>query len=274
MTDYRLAAFDMDGTLLDSTRDLQPGTRRAFDAMHAAGTRIMLASGRPIPGLAMLARKLGLGENLVFAGMNGSVVVDQATGEEIARHPLPADIAKDLIARAQAHGIMVMLPHGDELIVEDATHPRVQYEANGNDLTVRVVDSLVEFQEAPTKVLFCAELPDLAPLHEELMRDLGGRIELAYSSHIYMEATAAGVDKGSAITDFCEANGITLDQVIAFGDNGNDVNMLRTAGLGVAMANGIPDAREAADVVTTSNDDEGIARILVQHFDFELPPTA
>lgn len=271
MTHYCLVAFDMDGTLLDSTRDLQPGTRRAFEAMRAAGTRIMLASGRPIPGLAMLARKLDLGRDMVFAGMNGSVVVDQATGEEISRHPLPVDVAKDLITRAQAHGIMVMLPHGSELIVEDSTHPRVQYEANGNDLTVRVVESLVDFQEAPTKVLFCAELPDLAPLHAELMRDFEGRIELAYSSHIYMEATAVGVDKGSAITDFCQANGLTVEQVIAFGDNGNDVTMLRTAGLGVAMANGIPEAHEAADVVTTSNDDEGIARVLAQHFDFELP---
>ncbi|MDO4253626.1 MAG: HAD family hydrolase [Kocuria sp.] len=271
MTQYRLVAFDIDGTLLDSTRNLQPGTRRAFDAMHAAGTRIMLASGRPVPGLAMLARTLGLGGNLVFAGMNGSVVVDQATGQEIARHPLPQDVAVGLIQAAHAHNITVMLPHGDALIVQDDSNPRVAYEASGNDLTVQVVPDLTRIAEAPTKVLFCADRDVLELLHADLVRDFQGVIELAYSSPIYLEATARGIDKGSAITDFCQAEGIGLDQVIAFGDNGNDIGMLRTAGLGVAMGNGIPEAQEAADIVTTSNNDEGIARVLAQYFDFELP---
>ena len=57
---------------------------------------------------------------------------------------------------------------------------------------------------------------------------------------------------------------------MAFGDNGNDITMLSAAGLGVAMGNGIPEAKEAADVVTTTNDDEGIARVLEQHFPFSL----
>lgn len=270
MSTFRLAAFDMDGTLLDSTRNLQPGTRQAFAAMRAAGTRIMLASGRPIPGLSMLATKLNLGQDLIFAGLNGSVVVDQATGTEIARHPVPMTVSVALIRLGRAHGVTVMLPQRQHLIVDDNSNPRVGYEADGNDLTVQVIPDLTQVAEAPTKILFCAERSILEELYSDVMRDFHNDIELTYSSPIYLEATVKGVDKSSAIRDFCRAENIDLNQVIAFGDNGNDITMLRAAGLGVAMGNGIPEAKEAADVVTTSHNDEGIARVLRQYFDFDF----
>ena len=267
--DYQLVAFDMDGTLLNSAKDLQPGTRRAFEAMRAAGTRIMLASGRPIPGLKKLASELTLGQDLVLAGMNGSIVLDQATDREIARHPMPLDVTRALIATAKKHHVMVMIPHDDLLLVEDSADTHAQHEAAGNDLTIRDVADLSELDVEPTKVLFVGERDVTDPLLGELTRDYGDQVELAYSSPLYLEATAAGVDKGSAITDYCQAQGIPLSRVMAFGDNGNDMGMLRTAGLGVAMGNGIPEAKAAADLVTTSNNDEGIARVLSRYFDVD-----
>ena len=267
--DYQLVAFDMDGTLLNSAKDLSLGTRRAFEAMRAAGTRIMLASGRPIPGLEKLASELTLGRDLVLAGMNGSIVVDQAAHREIARHPLPLDTTRALIATAKKHRVMVMIPHDDQLLVEDSSDTHAQHEAASNALTIRDVPDLSAVDVQPTKVLFVGERNVTDPLLDELTRDYGDQVELAYSSPLYLEATAAGVDKGSAITDYCRAQGIPLSRVMAFGDNGNDIGMLRTAGLGVAMGNGIPEAKAAADMVTTSNNDEGIARVLSRYFDVD-----
>lgn len=268
-----LVAFDIDGTLLGSDKVPQPGTLRAFAAMRDAGTRIMLASGRPIPGLKALAARCGLGEDLIFAGLNGSVVVDQATGETLARHPVPAETAQPIIELGLQRGVVVMLPHDDELVVgqEHAQDAQVNHEARGNGLTVRGVEDLSRPGIAPTKVLFSAQRPELEALERQLLEAHGEEIELTYSSPIYMEATAAGVDKSTAIRDFCLTLGISAERTMAFGDNGNDVTMLRAAGVGVAMGNAIQEAKEAADIVTSSHDEEGIARVLAEHFTLELP---
>ncbi len=268
-----LVAFDIDGTLLGSDKVSQPGTLRAFEAMREAGTRIMLASGRPIPGLKALAARCGLGQDLIFAGLNGSVVVDQATEETLARHPVPAETAQPIIALGRRQGIVVMLPHDAELVVsqEHAEDAQVRHEAAGNGLTVRGVEDISRPDIAPTKVLFCAPRPELEVLERQLLDEYAGQIELTYSSPIYLEATAAGVDKSTAIRDFCLTQGISAERTMAFGDNGNDVTMLRAAGVGVAMGNAIPEAKEAADVVTSSHDEEGIARVLAGHFALEVP---
>lgn len=273
---FRLAAFDMDGTLLDSTKGLPPGSRAALAALREAGVRIMLASGRPVPGLRRLASLLELGEDLVLASMNGSIVHDLAADRQIAAHPIPADTARAVIRAAQRHGITTSVPHGAELLVEDVEHPRAQYEARGNDLRLRRVEDLSTIVDdptldgAPTKILFIGEPSEVAPLEEELRAEHGDAVELAWSSPLYLEATAAGVHKGRAILDFCESQGFGPEEVIAFGDQGNDVHMLRIAGLGVAMGNGTEEAKAAADEVTTSHDDEGIARVVERYLEVDL----
>ena len=87
-------------------------------------------------------------------------------------------------------------------------------------------------------------------------------METCFSSSFYYEVNAAGVSKGAALAAFCAARGISLEDTVAFGDNENDLTMIRTAGLGVAMGNAVDMLKQAADVVTTSNDDHGIARVL------------
>ncbi|WP_144790520.1 Cof-type HAD-IIB family hydrolase [Kocuria palustris] len=267
---FRLVAFDIDGTLLGSDRQLQPGTRLGLQAIRESGAQIMLASGRPIPGLRELAGQLEIGQDLVLAGMNGSIIVDQASGEVIARREIDEPTAQEMIDRVLARGLIVMIPLGEDLFVSDPEHPQVHHEATGNALTVHPLPRVADLPEPPTKLLFTGERPDLLELQKEFDADFADRAECTFSSPIYYEATAPGVDKSSAIADYCAAREIPLEQVMAFGDNGNDVTMLRTAGLGVAMGNGIPEAQEAADVVTATNDDEGIARILEQHFPFSL----
>lgn len=261
-----LIAVDIDGTLLASSGTILPGTRAEFARARQAGATIVLASGRPVAGLRRLVRRLRLEtDGLVLCGVNGSVSEDAATGRVLARHPMSIDVVRRIVALAHEHDVTVMLCDGDDLVVEDADEPQVQFEAQGNELTLRAVEGLADLtgdDVTVDKVLTHADPAVLRPFAQHFAEEFTGEVEFSFSAPFYFEATARGVDKGAALADLAEARGWAVTDSVAFGDNGNDLPMLRIAGLGVAMGNAIPEVREAADRITASHDEEGIAAVL------------
>ncbi len=265
-----LVAVDIDGTLLTSAGTVLPGTRAEFARARAAGATIVLASGRPIAGLRRLARRLRLDTaGFVFVGGNGSVAIDVDSGEQLLRRSLPFEEALGMIRYAVAHDILVMVCDGDELVVDRPDDPQVAIEADGNDLRVRAVPDLTQLcvDDGVTvdKLLMYPTPERLRPFGADFAQEFDG-VETAFSAPFYFEATAGGVDKGSALASVAQAKGAELGECVAFGDNGNDLPMLRAAGLGVAMANATAAVQEAADRVTASHDDEGIAAVLAELF--------
>lgn len=265
-----LIAVDIDGTLLSSDGTVLPGTRAEFARARAAGATIVLASGRPVAGLRRLVDRLELdAHGFVFTGANGAVSVDADSGEVLARHPMSLDLVRAIMTLATEHGIVPMLCDGEHLVVDRPDDPQVEIEAEGNGLIVRAVaelGALTVDDVTVDKVLLYAQPTTLGPFAEDFVARFGEATEHAFSAPFYFEATARGVDKGSALTDLAAARGLDPRDSVAFGDNGNDLPLLRAAGLGVAMANAIPAVLEAADRVTASHDDEGIAAILMDLF--------
>lgn len=260
-----IIAVDIDGTLLTRSGEVLPGTRAEFARAREAGARIVLASGRPVAGLRRLVRRLQLDAGgFVFAGSNGSVVVDADTGETLARHSIPTDLVREMVALAQEHDVLALLCDADDLVTDRAEDPQVSIEARGNDLTVRDVPDLRDLGEEVRvdKMLMYGPTARLRPFSEVFVARFGDRVEHAFSAPFYFEATAHGVDKGSALRDVAAARGVAVTDSVAFGDNGNDVPMIRAAGVGVAMGNAIDAVRCVADRVTASNDEEGIAAVL------------
>lgn len=265
-----IIAVDIDGTLLTRSGEVLPGTRAEFARARAAGASIVLASGRPIAGLRRLVRRVALDvDGLVLAGSNGSIVVDADSGATLARHSLPLALVTEMVGLAHEAGVLPMLCDADEIVTDRPEDPQVAIEARGNDLTVRAVDSLTTLTEGEVRVdkLHMFGTPALLrPFSEQFVARFGDRVEHAFSAPFYFEATARGVDKGSALRDVAQARGVSPAQAVAFGDNGNDIPLLRAAGIGVAMGNAIPAVREIADRVTASNDEEGIAAVLAELF--------
>ena len=259
----RLVAVDVDGTLLTSDHDLLDSTREALARVRASGATRMIASGRPVVGLRHHVTRLGIPlDGLVLAGFNGAVVEDAVTGEVLSSSPVPAHVSARLYRGLRHLPVSVIVPVGGDVFVEDPEGYMVHIESRANATREVVVDDLVTAAPTPPKILVAAPYEVLSA-HRSQIDALGGAdVETCFSSTYYYEVNAAGVSKGAALAAFCAARGIPLEATMAFGDNENDISMIRTAGIGVAMGNAVDVLKQAADLVTSSNDDHGIARVL------------
>ncbi len=258
----RLVAFDIDGTLLDSTGQLSPGTRACLEAASGLGVTIMLASGRPVAGLRHQMRRLGIpAEGVILVGSNGAQVEDAAGGQVVDRARLPAALALPVYRVVRDLPVIAMVPDEDRLVVEDALLPIVEHEIAANGLRLELVDDLSRARPDPPKILV-AGVPEVLTRWAPTVAAAAPEAETCFSAPYYFEVNAPGVTKGRALIRQCARLGISPADTVAFGDNGNDIALLRAAGTGVAMGNAIPQAKAAADVVTADNDHEGIAAVL------------
>ncbi|WP_168582647.1 Cof-type HAD-IIB family hydrolase [Gephyromycinifex aptenodytis] len=264
---YRLIVTDIDGTLLSRQGLILPGTRAELARARAAGATLALASGRPLPGLRRLVRDMHLDPSgLVLIGVNGAVVADAASGQVYNRRALEPSITARICTIAQSYPVTTMFCAGDDLIAADPDAERVGMEVKGNEMNFVHLPDMTRVEVPVDKVLLCGPNKVLTELAGVIRAEVGQDTESSFSAPYYFEATAAGVDKGSAVRAYAESVSIPMEQVVAFGDNYNDLPMINAAGMGVAMGNAVEEVRAAADRVTASHDEEGIAEVLADLF--------
>lgn len=262
-----LIAFDMDGTLFDTTGVPLPSTISSIRAALAQDTTIVLASGRDAWALRHLASRSGLDPaRLVFFGLNGTTIVDGATNRLIWSEQVAPDLLGPLMAHLRGFAVTPSISSGENLYVEDERGFNVEVEAGHNFQRVVALDKLEEVPVPARKVLVSAPRHVLAADHLAIAAPFIADLDFAFSAPTHFEGTPKGVNKGAALRHYCQINGIDLADTVAFGDNENDLEMLRAAGLGVAMGNGLASVKEAADVVTADNNSDGISLILGARF--------
>lgn len=262
-----LLAFDMDGTLLGPHHEPLPSSVAAIAAARERGVRVALASGRDPHSLRLLAERAGMDlDGLLLVGRNGSVVVEAGAGAEVWSEPLPRDLLTRAVTHAAAYPVSVSVPAGRHLYVTDPDAPYVQTEARHNEQEVVVLESLAAVPVPVTKVLTAAPPELLVELADQIAAPFREEMTWVFSAPFYFEGTLLGVDKGTALQRVCEQEGLDLARTVAFGDQANDVGMLRTAGLGVAMGNAVPAAQQAADVVIGDHGTDAIAELLRERF--------
>ncbi|MDR2787884.1 MAG: Cof-type HAD-IIB family hydrolase [Candidatus Accumulibacter sp.] len=264
---YRLVALDLDGTLLDGALRIRRRTIDALRRVREAGVQAMIVTGRHHTATHAYWRELDL--ELPAICCNGGYVYDFRAGKALVGDPFPRSEARELLTIARAHPVGVMI-YTDEAMTHEDDMPHLavmrQWAATlpepARPCLVRV-DSLDRvIDEAKILWKFLIVSAESASL-EAFMRAAGARgFDGVRSSRNGVDVARAGNSKGRRLAELLARWNIPPGEVIAFGDQDNDREMLELAGFGVAMGNSRPDVRACADWVTGTNDSDGIAEVL------------
>lgn len=275
MAPYKLIALDIDGTVLTSRHMVAPETRRAVQTAMARGVRVTLATGRGFPSARAIAAELGL-QGTPLVTHDGAYVADPATGRVLYEERIPLAIAREAVALLRGAGLNVNLLYPDVLVSNQRIrhfrwgwlHPKnwraiagVRREVRdyphgyAPDLTAFLEQNPVE----PPK-MYVTGTPDRMAAGRALLTErLGDKLWTMQAGARAMEVTPAGVSKASGLRALAGLLGIELSAMVGIGDNYNDLEMIKQAGLGVAMGNAPEEIRRLANVVTRTNDEHGVA---------------
>jgi Cof subfamily protein (haloacid dehalogenase superfamily) len=256
----RLVALDVDGTLLTTDETLSARNRQALARAEARGWHVVLVTGRPLAIALPVVHDLGLGEYVVAA--NGSTVAHASSGEVVHQSALPAPIAIELIEvmRRAVPGLGVAVTTARRLVHErgfEAIAPQLR------SVSVEVADASPEPDDEVHSVLLFVPGADALELVEVVAPLASHGVTVSPSGLVgSVELAPADVNKAFGLARLCEHLGLSSADVVAFGDGLNDIAMLQWAGIGVAMGNAHPDAKVAADEVTLTNDEDGVAVVV------------
>lgn len=262
----KLVATDVDGTLIDDSEKVSPRTKAAVGALVADGATFVLATGRPPRWIEPVVSELGFAP-LAVCG-NGAVVYDSATDRVLSSHTLDvetlawlAEIAEHALPGCGLATERVGASAHDAATPQFVSSPTYEHAWLNPDDTVvshaEVIDTpaikmLVRLRSARSSAMRAA----LAPL-------IGDRAEITYSTENgLIELAVPRVTKASGLAEVAQRIGVEQNAIVAFGDMPNDVPMLTMAGHGVAMGNAHQEARDAADEITATNSDHGVAQVL------------
>lgn len=256
--------LDIDGTLTNSKKEITDNTRQAiWDAM-LRGHKVMLASGRPTPGMRRYEEELELDRyGGYLLSFNGARIVECRTGKVLYQRTLPQGMLPELYQYARQRHMGLSVCIGDTVISAFEPDEYISLEAGINGLPIRMVDNFVEFVDFDIhKCLMTAPGEQAAVYERELQEQFGQVASIYRSEPYYVEVMPRDVTKASSIEKMLPILGVDREHVICCGDGYNDISMIRYAGLGVAMANAQSAVKEAADYITASNDEDGIVQVI------------
>ena len=275
--DIRLIGLDLDGTTLTTDKKLTPHTKEVLEACIRQGIEVLPATGRVWSGIPEELMKME-GVNYVISS-NGAAVVELATGKAVYTNGIAWDRALevfDILERydtfydAYAEGNGWCEARFYENLNDYGIEPLIQRLVKSSRTCIEDLREWVKEHKSPIEKINMFFRDE--EKRQQAFRELSGIPDLAVTCSLTnnLEINHCTCNKGDALLNLGKILGISMEQIMACGDGNNDLEMVRNAGVGVAMENGEDSVKEAADYVTVTNDEEGVARAIELFCDLQL----
>ncbi|MGE4273063.1 MAG: Cof-type HAD-IIB family hydrolase [Desulfitobacterium sp.] len=258
----KLVATDLDDTLLRDDLTLSQRVMAAIRQAKEQGVYVTFATGRMPVSARPYAEQLGLDVPIIT--YNGAMIQEAISRKILYRKVISVEVAREVIRFLLSEELYLHMYRGDRVFVQKTNE---WSEAYGQKTGVQVEEAdlleiLQEEKEGVEKIIIFAHPDELKIWREKLRVMFPKMLHLTSSKPYFLELNHPEVNKGNTLLNFAKGLGIKPEEVMAIGDSLNDLEMIRYAGLGVAMENAHQDVKDVAKVITSSNEEDGVAKAI------------
>lgn len=260
--EIKLVVTDLDGTLLNDNKEVSEATKSAIAACRDKGIRFAIASGRPLEPVLELIKEWGIEEHCDYVvAMNGAEIYDCHTLEKESFYQLPANVIKNIMKHYEDMNVRFYL-----------FDKKIRYVNYSDSITKKQAEVFGEIEVQTDMFALCTRpftklIVECNPADMEIVEKRGKEYQsdnctCFKSAPNLFEFVDPRVNKSYGLKQLCVKKGLSMKEVLAFGDTSNDIEMLKDAGIGVWMRNGTEDAKEVSDTSTLTNEEDGVAYYL------------
>ncbi len=257
---YKLLAIDMDGTLLNTQEVITERTKIAIDKCSKKNVKVVITTGRPIQGV-MRYYDLVHVDDLVIT-YNGAKIYDVKEKTTLFSQDLEAVDAKEILDEAIAEKHSLIFWAGNKLYTNIMDDHVIEYHRLSSVNPIVINDFQEVMKQGITKIIWIDSKDKILEYLPKAKEKYGERVSVTISKPEFLEFFMKGISKASALDFIASKHQIKREEIIAIGDALNDIEMIKYAGLGVAMGNANEEVKSYADYVCKSNDEDGIAEVI------------
>lgn len=260
----KLIAIDIDGTLLDPNNQLTQANIDAIQAAEKAGIKVVLCTGRPLSGVQPYLDQLKISGSDQYAITFNGAMVQNLDGKVIVNHTLSFDDFLETEMLGRKLNVHYQIETTDKIY---AVNKSISPYTTAESFLVRLPVEYMTPEDFSDQIVMSkamyVDFPEvISRVKPQLPASLSDHLSVVQSATYFIEIMNKKATKGNALSDLASALNFSASEVMAIGDNGNDLSMIEYAGTGVAMGNAIPEIKEVAQQVTSSNADNGVAQAI------------